>query len=234
MAADLERLAQEFQDPKYAEFRASLMAKAQEARQLGAPEHFDTSIATATPKETIPVEIRRFTDEAKEALAKEGFVIRELTGQSIASERAAGRKFWSTWHRDYPQFEALTSMQSEVAIKPGKLFIPRSNNKTLAQQEEMIGGFSQRLGETVPGVDAIMGEAPDYVDLVFTHLGATGEYLFGEKDGYNYARTKTPTVGTHVANVGLASPGNGLDVDYRLRGYGYSYVYAAPLVVPKA
>ena len=189
---------------------------------------------TATPKEITPVEIRRFTDEAREALAKEGYVVRELTGQSIASERAKGSRFWSTWHRDYPQFEALTSMQSEVAVKPGKLFLPRSNNKTLIQQEEMIGGFSQRLGETVPGVDAIMGEAPDYVDLVFAHLGVTGEYLFGKKDGFNYARTKTPTVGTRVAYVGRAGPGRGLDVGGWYRGHGNSYVFAAPLVVPKA
>lgn len=233
MAANLERLAEEFTDPRFAEIQATLRATAQRARELGAPEDFDAAI-TATPKETTPVEIKRFTGEAREALAKEGFVIRELTGQSIASERAKGSKFWSTWHRDYPQFEALTSMQSEVAVKPGKLFIPRSNNKTLIQQEEMIGGFSQRLGETVPGVDAIMGEAPDYVDLVFAHLGVTGEYLFGEKDGFNYARTKTPTVGTRVADVGHAHPDNGLRVGDWHRGHGDSLVYAAPLVVPKA
>ncbi len=79
----------------------------------------------------IQVEAKRFTDEQKEALVKEGYVIYELTGQSIKSQKEQGRKFWSTWHKDYSQFEALTSMHSEVAINPDQLFIPKSNNKTL-------------------------------------------------------------------------------------------------------
>lgn len=189
----------------------------------------------AAAKEVTPVEVRRFSREAREALERQGYVVHELTGQSIASEREAGRKFWSTWHNDYPELEALTSMHSEVAINPGKLFIPKSNNKTLVQQENLIARLSQDLGTRVQGVEAVMGKAPDYVDLAFTHLDTTGDYLFGEKDVHNYARTKTPTVGSSVAIVGDFDPASGLGVGYYWdRGLGGGDVFAAPLVVPKA
>ena len=189
-----------------------------------------------TPKETAPVEVKRFSDEAREALTKEGYVIYTLTGGSIRSQRETGRKFWSTWHKDsqYEAFETQGSMHSEVAIKPDALFIPNSNNKILKQQENLVGKFSKDLGKKVKGVEAIMGEAPDYVELAFAHLDATGDRLFGEKYGYNYARTKTPTVGPSVAVVGRFGAVAGLDVDDWDRGDGYGDVFASPLVVPKS
>ena len=125
-------------------------------------------------------------------------------------------------------------MHSEVAIKPDALFIPNSNNKILKQQENLVGKFSKDLGKKVKGVEAIMGEAPDYVELAFAHLDATGDRLFGEKYGYNYARTKTPTVGPSVAVVGRFGAVAGLDVDDWDRGDGYGDVFASPLVVPKS
>lgn len=149
-----------------------------------------------------PVEIKRFSQEQREALEKQGFVIYGLTGQSIKTLRDNGHKFWSDWHKSLPDFEALGSMHSEVAINPSKPFLPKSNNKTLAQQEDMVGKFSEELGKKVKGVKAIIGQAPDYVELVFAHLDSTKEYLFGAKDNYDYARTKTPTGGSHVAYVG--------------------------------
>lgn len=189
-------------------------------------------VAAAT--ETTPIEVKRFSQEAREALRNQGYAVYELTGQSIASIRDSGRKLWSTWHRDYPVFETLTSMHSEVAINPGRLFIPKSNNKTLVQQEELIARSSQDFGNRVQGVEAVMGEAPDYVDLAFTHLNATGNYLFGEKDGYNFARTKTPTVGSFIACVGDFDPADGLIVNDWHADRGNDDVFAAPLVVPKA
>lgn len=155
-----------------------------------------------------------------------------LTGQSIKTLRDAGRKFWSTWHNSLPDFEALGSMHSEVAINPNKLFLPKSNNKTLAQQEEMVGKFSEELGKKVRGVAAIIGQAPDYVELAFAHLDVKKEYLFGAKDNYNYARTKTPTGSSGVADVGDFSADVGLDVRDWVAGSGGDGVHAAPLVVP--
>src|SRR3989344_1978907 len=68
------------------------------------------------------LEMVRFSDEAKAALLKQKFVIHELTGQSIKSLRDSDRKFWTDWHKQYPDFESLTSIHSEVAINPDKLF----------------------------------------------------------------------------------------------------------------
>jgi len=187
-------------------------------------------IPLQTPEKQL--EIKRFSAEQKEALEKQGFAIYGLTGQSMKSLRDNGHKFWSTWHKDYPDFEALGSMRSEVAINPSKLFLPKSNNKTLAQQEDMVEKFSQELGKKVPGVKAIIGQAPDYVELAFTHLDSTKEYLFGAKDNYDYARTKTPTSSSRVASVGHFLAADGLPVDDWRRGSGDDRVHAAPLVVP--
>lgn len=179
-----------------------------------------------------PVEIKRFSQEAREALEKQGFVIYGLTGQSLKTLRDSGRKFWTDWHKELPDFEALGSMRSEVAIIPSKLFLPESNNKTLLQQEAMVEELSQEVGKKVQGVKAIIGEAPDYEELAFAHLDATKEYLFGEEDYYNYARTKTPTSGSNVASVGSFSADDGLFVNDWLAGIGLDDVPAAPLVVP--
>jgi len=188
------------------------------------------------PKESAPVEVRRFSDEAREALTKEGYAIYALSGQSIRSLRESGRKLWSTWHRDsqYEAFETKGSMVSEVAVKPDALFLPESNNETLKKQEDLIAKFSTDLGKKVKGVEAIMGEAPDYVGVAFAHLDATGDRLFGEKYDHNYARTKTPTVDSNVARVGDFNAVIGLSVNRWLRDHGDSSVFASPLVVPKS
>lgn len=129
-------------------------------------------------------------------------------------------------------------MFSEIAIdpRPEKFFLPKSNNSTLDQQLEMIAEHSRKLQRKLKTqtVEAIMGEAPDYTQLAFTRLDATGERLFGEKYGYNYARTKTPTVGSRVAFVGSFDADRGLYVFYWSRGRGRSRVFASPPVVPKS
>ena len=189
----------------------------------------------AFPKsEVVPAEVRRFSDEVRTALEKGGYKIHTLTGQSIASLRKTGRSFWTTWHKDNPQLEALTSMQSEVAVNPDQLFLPKSNNKTLPQQEKMISQFSQKLGKRILGVEAIMGGAADYVDLAFAHLDATGDRLFSKEHNYNYARTNTPTAAGQVASVGFFDSAFGLSVGYWHGVHGRSDVFAAPLVVPKS
>lgn len=183
-------------------------------------------------KELKPVEIKRFTNEAREALEKEGYVIYGLKGESIKSQRDAQRPFWSTWHHRYPDFEALPSMCSEVAINPQELFLRRSKNKNLRQQEALVEKFSQDLAIQVSGVAAVIGQAADYIDLTFQHLDATQDCLFGKKYGYNYARTKTPTSRSAVAIVGDFGADYGLDIYSWPTGNGNAHVYAAPLVIP--
>ena len=92
--------------------------------------------------------------------------------------------------------------------------------------------FSDNLQRKVPGVKAIIGQSPDYAELAFQHLDATGDYLFGKQYDFNYAITKTPTTGSKVAYVGWFSSKYGLTVsEWSRDGYRGS-VYAVPLVVP--
>ena len=184
-----------------------------------------------------PVEIKRFSQEAREALEKSFFVIYGLTGQSIKTLRGNGCQFRSTWHKELPSFEALGSMHSEVAVNPNKLFLPKSSRKRLSQQEKMVEKFSQELGQQVQGVKAIIGQAPDYAELAFQHLNATNKYLFGAKDKYSYARTKTRTSSSYVSRV-VACVGNFDDADSSLyilyfhANRKFDLVHAAALVVP--
>ena len=189
------------------------------------------SKAIVTP-EAPKVEITPFTQEQLEGLRKEGLLPDyNLTRQSLAALRKDGNPFWSTWHKDYPQFEAVTSRGSAVAFNPDKPFLPGSNNKTLEQQLEMIAEYNQQLQQRVPGVMAILGEAPDYAELAFTHFKQTGRRLFGSEHGYNYTRTQT-RVDSSVADVGSFDAGYGLSVSSWDPAHRYDGLFAAPLVVP--
>lgn len=181
--------------------------------------------------EALP-DIQRFTPEARHKLEAARYRIYTLTGQSIKTLRDAGKPFWSTEHQDLPELEAMASRLSEVAINPDQLFLPGSNGKTLEEQEEMVEKFSKSL--KVDGTEAIIGQMPDYVELAFLHLDATGYRLFGEGYSYNYTRTVTPTSGSAVADVGGFSARDGLDVNYWGRDGSRDGLFVAPLVVPKA
>lgn len=178
------------------------------------------------------VEIKRFTLEARSALETDGYVICELVGDSIQDHLEKRRPFWSTWFKD-SKFATQSSIQSEVAINLKILFLPKSNKKTLTQQERMVKNFSEKLSKKIKGVCAIIGEAADYVGVVFAHFDSTGERLFGEEYNYNYARTKTPTVGSGVVRVGYFYAAHGLHVDDWSSDGGRFRVWAVPLVVPK-
>ncbi len=176
-------------------------------------------------------EIQRFSAEQKEALKKKGYVIYELTGQSIASLRRQGKTFWSSWHENFPDFEALTSRKSEVAINPINLLIPGSNNKTLAEQLKVVKEFGDGLN--IRGVEAILGQVPDYAELTFAYLDKTGQILFGERfdDHYYEARTQTQIDGVVFAGICLGTLNTprlcNWDETARL-----DLLYAAPLIVP--
>ncbi len=205
-----------------------------QARGFFTQEPVDVVEKVTPAKPEKPLIVVQFSEEARTGLENEGYRVYTLTGQSIKDLREARKPFWSTWHEGY-DFEALPSRLSEVAFNPEKLFLPNSNRKTLSEQEALIAKFSEGLSKgknRIPGVEAVMGEAPDYVELAFTHLQETGDRLFGEKYGYNYARTKTPTGGSYVGRVGRFDAGYGLDVHNGDRGRGRDSVFAAPLVVP--
>ena len=178
-------------------------------------------------------EVRRFSAETRKVLEKEAYLVYELTGQSIRSFKEVGRPFYpADWHKDYPDFEKLSSSKTEVAINPQKLVLPKSNNKTLKEQEEMVREFGLKLARKISGVEATTGETPDYVELVFLHFDKTGERLFGEKYNFGFTRTKT-LVGSSSASVGNFSAQLGLEVFHcRSDEDRRAGVWLAPLVVP--
>lgn len=183
------------------------------------------------------IKIKKFTDKQKEALIERNFTaVYLLSGQSIKSLREAGRKF-SKRCRSYPDVENLTSRLSEVAINPNQLFLPGSDRKIFEEQIRILQDFSFALSKgrnRIQGVDAILGTASDYAELVFLHLDKTGEYLFGSEYG-NVTRTATITRAITDDSFGIISVGcddNELILSHwsplhRLRGLRVS-----PLVVP--
>lgn len=226
MAAELEKLVKQFKASGNRDIAAGISAWASVAKTRG----IDTFQAVPVP-EALKPEITPFTSEQITLLTKEGLLTDySNTGQTLASLREAGNPFWSTWHKDYPDFEALASKRSAVAFNPDNPFLPKSN-KTLDQQLEMIERFNRELQQRVPGVMAILGEAPDYAELAFAHLKKTGRYLFGKEHGYNYTRTQT-RVDSYVANVGYFGADCGLGVDYWSADGRGDDIFAAPLVVP--
>ncbi len=192
--------------------------------------------------EATSVGVERFSDEARSVLESKGFVVYTLTAESINSFRKQGRKFWSSWHNDYPEFEALISRVAEVAINPDpdRIFLKGSFAKDLSGQINMIAKLSQELqigSNRIPGVEAIMGEAADYTELFFKHLDSTGDYLLGEKyvqgDIWLFARTNTPTVNSGVASVGDFDKEAGLRILHtKMRRDGRDDLVAVPLLVP--
>ncbi len=175
--------------------------------------------------------IATFSTEQKRGLERLGYkFIYPLTGQSIATLRDAGNKFWSSWHKG-AAIEAVTSMHTEVALNPTALFLSGSNRKTLTEQLAIVSRFNKALGKEVPGVVAKLGGVSDYAELAFAHQRATGDKLFGSKYNYDYTRTTTPSGGSVVALVGNFDV-NGLHVDSLHPDGGGDDVWASPLVVP--
>ena len=176
----------------------------------------------------VPQQAGRFSEKARKALEEKGFIILELTGQSIKTLRDAGNKISSTWYKDYHEFEGHTSSLSQVAILP-ELFLRDSNNKTFAEQEKLVAEFSKNLN--IRGVKAIIGDTADYVELAFSDPEKTGGPLFGEKFGYNYTRIRNKTTGNNDAYVGRLDPEDGLHVINGDRDARHEFLFVAPILV---
>ena len=228
MAAELEKLAGQFKTSGNKDIAQAVSGLAAIAKTRGIDTFQAAPVPTAVEAEA--PQVQRFSKEAREALDQRGFKVYELTGQSIKTLREQdGHPFRSTWHQSYPEFEALSSRHSEVAIDPKKLFIPRSNDKTLTQQLDAVASYSKTL--QISGVEAVLGQAADYAELAFAHLDKTGERLFGEKYDYEYTRTQTRVEGG-VADVGYFCADGGLGVSDWGPDHRGGYIFAAPLVVP--
>jgi len=199
------------------------------------PQRFSFESQKDSLKSSETFVLQPFTDKEKKALTKDGYLIYPFILETIQTQKEAGKPFWYVVDAE-SELKIVPSMVGEVAFNPSpeRFFIPKSNNKTLEKQEEMIKKYGQDLRRklNLPDyIQAVMGDAPDYTQLAFTHLKKTGEYLFGTKYGFNYARTKTPTSGSCVANVGYFGADYGLDVGDWHRVRGHVLLFVVPLVV---
>ena len=190
----------------------------------------------ATPER--PLEVSRFNDVDREALLKAGALIYELTGETIEDQQGAGRKFWYVTDGGDKLLEK-PSRRGEIAIfpDPNEFFIPESGGKSLADQEKLASRDTKALQKRLntKGLKVIIPEeASTLTEITFKHLEETGEWLFGERYGYNYGRTKNSTnkSGSSVAVVGSAFLDNGLFVNDWDRGDGFDSVRVVRLVVP--
>jgi len=174
-----------------------------------------------------------FSPEQRKGLERKGYLFYPLTGQTIASLRDAGCQFSSTWHEG-DSFETLASRRVEVAINPKRLFLSKSNEKTLDKQVAMIAEFGKKIGSEVAGTTAILGSVADYAEVYFAHLVQTEQLLFGKDFDYNSTRTETPTDKSNSVYVGQDYGHYGLNVHYMSQDDGHTCIWAAPLVVPTA
>lgn len=184
---------------------------------------------------------KKFTTEARNFLDETGRRIYTLRKQSINSLIESGMKFWSSGpdeeHPDLEQFATLTSMNSQVAINPNRLFLENSNEWAYGKEEEMIANLSKDLVKENSGIKAVIGEVPDYAALAFAHFDETQEELFGKKHDYGLTITKTPfetRSDTRRVLVGDYDQKNGLFVGVwgRGRGGNRGRILVAPLLVP--
>ncbi len=202
---------------------------------MAAKEHelslFSTEPFTESPKS----KIKEFSSEARDSLERKGFIIVELTGQSIKSMREAGKPFFSTWHKNNDEFENLESMQSEVAIIPG-LFLPSTANRKFDAQEKEVRRRSGKLRREIPDIKAKIGESPDYIELAFNLFEKTQElgeeFSFLEGKSGLYAVTNTKISGPNKATVGFFKTDSGLNVSYTPINKGDLVVQAAPFILP--
>jgi hypothetical protein len=235
---DAARLHLDNQDPKrqLAIIRARRMLIRAGVTEPGpsVSEVVENAISLRPTERELP-DIQRFSQEQKEQLGKYGFKIYELTGQSILTLKEQDKPFYSTWHNylSHPEFETLTSRRSEVAINPLRLYLPRSDKKTLTEQLALVKDLSAFISEEIPGVEAAIGSVADYAELFFAYSDETeNRNLFGRY----HARTSTRIIGgynTNFATVMGIGPKPSLEIgdDPDMR---YEERFAAPLLFPAA
>lgn len=179
--------------------------------------------------------INRFLPVEKRILRKAGFIILNLTGRSIRELRELGYLIDTTLGEQYPGFEDLRSISSEVAIYPEDLFLKESSKKSLSEQMDLVENYSKSLQYNIEwsGMRAIMGQAVDYIELAFSYSQKKRKKLFGKRNNFDFTRTATRlNSGDESFAVVGRNEDNGLIV-YGLDPNEVRYdLHVAPLLVP--
>lgn len=133
-------------------------------------------------------------------------------------------------------WEPLEAIRCEVAINLRQPFLPDSNNKDYFDQAAMVREFSKDLSSRIPGVEAIMGELPDYGELLLRHLVVKDDnfvHLLDSTQEYCSTRTRTAGIGRHALNISITNPrslvfveASGIDEKFD------SKLWVTPLIIP--
>ena len=186
-------------------------------------------------RENLP-SIKRFLPVEKRILRKAGFIILELTGRSIRELRELGFLIDTTLDEQYPGFDELRSISSEVAIYPEFFFLKGSSRHSMGQQIELVDNYSKLLQDDleIRGIQAIMGQAADYIDLVYSYSQRERKKLFGKRHNLDFTRTAT-SLSKDDSNFAVV----GRNEENGLKVYGWEPnltrddLHVAPLIVPK-
>ena len=181
-------------------------------------------------REQEPVSVSVFTSEQCHELRARGYYIFGLTGKSLLRLREVGYKVRSPFYFD-TSFEANTSMLTEVAINPKKLFLPDSIGISLKEQLVLVEVFGRQIGSEVSGITAILGSVADYAELVYSHVEPCVQRLF--ESSFYFTGTSTRVRNNRDAVVGsfFFSP-NSVRLGFQPLDKRYPLMGAAPLVLP--
>lgn len=171
--------------------------------------------------------LKAFTDEQRDRLEHLGYIGYQLKVQAIRDLVKTGRKIKASSDY-YPGLVDFHSREIQVAVNPNCLFLSGSEDKDSREHERMVGLCSKTISEMVPGTKAIIGNVPDYVELV-ANLIDSG-IKFGIAEGRLYTRTKTPSNRFGAPVVGLWSSPE--IIVKRLTRDRSPLVGVAPLIVP--
>lgn len=187
--------------------------------------------------------IKEFTAETKILLAQEGLtVILPLNRLTLVQLRTEGRPFYGDFILE-PDIENLPSRGSEAAINPHRIYLPNSHEKTFPEQVKMLAEYNRVLQGRVPGVEAIIGEVPDYSEFFFRYLDLTGETIPPHDDEagcIGYVQTATVREGPgrkrRFAVGGLSAEDRklGFHIPEDDSSYNRHGINLLPLIVPKA
>lgn len=195
-----------------------------------------------------PNRITKFSPEARMAIEEAHLPIFTLIGRSIRDLRQSGKRIEPEWsNQEY--LENLPSRKSEVSIQ--FIGLENSFNKPMSQQQKLVKSYSAKLSERMPDVEAIIGEAPDYLELSLLYMATYGIPLFEYEVTLNpklpkflsrwklfkaniYARTVTPLNSPRGSFTTAVSYWNGA---HRIDGWpeeqGLHICGVVPLIIPR-
>lgn len=162
-----------------------------------------------------------FTPETRSRLQEQGYVI--FDPRQSASDPFPEELFSTNWHKkdQYAYLKESSGFSCELAFNPDRFLIPESNNKTLAEQLELL----KRI-ETISGVLATPIGIRDLANIINNR----GKNMFGDNKNV-LTRTSTPFIaGGHI---GMGNILGGLSLAIFSSSLRSDSLYMAHVFVPK-